>query len=343
MDSTKESDRDASSFPKPRGLFDHYADLVESLAGLKVSRRSALLGAATLAAGIPLIGWLVRAAGRFTVDLDRDIVTIGVGGIEVWRIDRRWFDGKATLSARRTESRLYVRMRHGYFPGTDLPADMTLYVKRAGPEWIARLVFDGLGFDAQFPFHIWLLGYRRAMGRVDVEHVRFSQAREIRMQGLRGNASFGPDWTFDLPEVRHGMLNLGRQGSALLSVRIDLISPASVPSPETAPTRRVTAFWPKLGGGTSIDMPGTTPRASISASHADWYVQASPESARLLASQRSGVSHLHWPGAPGMRLEAQRLEYALDLAGHAPTAAGRAQLSDAGWQDAGAVLMSAQN
>ncbi|MFL9897895.1 hypothetical protein PQR71_06935 [Paraburkholderia fungorum] len=326
---------DDDAFPKCRGLFEHYTDLVDAIAGLKTSRRSMLVGTMGMSAALPLIGPLVRTACNFRCVIEEHAVRIDIGGVPAWRIDRRWFDGVPRLSARQSASQLRVRLRDARFPGTDIPADLHLRVERVGVEWVGRLIFDGLGFEAEFPFHTWLLGYHRAMGGVAIDRVRIRAARDIRMQALRGTATFCPDWTLDLTGLSNASLHVGDQRASMQALRIELLHKRSKNLPGDACARSQTGMWPQLTGAESLDLRGTTPRACLIARHANFFMRVSSDSARIQARQREGAAQLRWPGPSELRLAAQHVDFRLDYAGASPKANGTARLGAEGWHDAG--------
>ncbi|MGN8136013.1 hypothetical protein ACTJLC_14990 [Paraburkholderia sp. 22099] len=340
MRSNRADALEGEAFPKPRGLWDHYRDLVESLTAIRTTRRAMMVGAAGLSAGLPLIGPLVRAACCFTCDADSHAFRVFIGGIEVWKIDRRWFDGIALLHVEQSASHLHVQLRQARFPGTDLPADLCLKVERGGTGWYGRLVLDGLKFDASFPFHTWLLGYHRATGEANIGRIAFRGAGDVRLDGVHGHASFGPDWTLDLGGLHRASMRIGHEETALQSLRIELNSCRPAHGKDALPVERLTDIWPIPAEGQSIGLEGVTPRVSVGSAHAVWFIRASSsKTVRVMMRLREGPAHLHWPGPSNLRLKAQRVDYTLDYADQSRKVQGAAVLPTREWHDAGALAV----
>ncbi len=308
---------EGTAFPCPREPGEHYSNLVERLTEFTATRRAVMLGMAGASAGLPLIGALVRAASRFEGHASRNAFQITISGICAWQIDARWFDGMPRLEVGHTADALRVRLTRALFPGTDLPADLLLQARRIGSQWVARLAFDAMGFTADFPFHTWLLGHRRAEVGIGIDRLAFRAAPDLRLDGLHGGAAFGPDWLLDLTGLEQARLRIGKQAIPTSGLRLEL--GLSDVDAEHGVERRMRA-WPQFAGDGRIDFAASSPRVSLEAARTRALIETSTGSARLMARQVDQGATLHWDsdGGEAIGLHARHADLALDYAGGRP-------------------------
>jgi hypothetical protein len=319
--------------PQPSDLSSHYAAFVQRLAECRTSRRSVLLGAVGASAGLPLVGALARAATNFTCHASDDAVRIDVAGIPAWTIDRRWFDGTPQLELRQRANMLRVRLRKARFPGTSVAADLLLEARRVDAGWAGRIVMDALGFAADFPFHTWLLGHDRARGKVNLHAFDFRAARDLRLTGIQGAATFGADWILDLPRIEDGAVHFGAQRSSVAALRVELARfDASAVDLERS-KMRLTHFWPVLQGASRIDFGKGSPRADMPADAARMHVAASRDVLRLRLRRDGAGSRVQWGAddASSVLLPADDLDVALHYASGAARLEGSAGMSRPIW------------
>jgi hypothetical protein len=193
----------------------------------RLTRRQVLVGAAAAAFGG---GYLESVLGGFTVALrvlGPGRVAFDVNGARAWLIDTSLFGGDPQLSVREEENRVTVSLTGARYPGTALPADLTVeLMPRPGETSVApggnlsgalmNLRMGLGGFQAgAVPFGLWLAGKLAARAPVALAGGCAAEAGgECRMDVAgRAVAEFRPDWTLVLH--RRGGSQLTYNGKAL--------------------------------------------------------------------------------------------------------------------------------
>ena len=165
-----------------------------------VSRRAALGLAGAGAAGVSPALRVAQSAslGTFTISQSRNLVVFSLDGHSCWVIDCRRFDGNPRLSLTRTADALHLTLRNARYPGTPLPADLTLRLRRAGAlrayGWRMRLELTLGGFVAEVPFERWLAGLvpLRSAARLAPQSCTLGTHATLALGGA-AEATFSPD------------------------------------------------------------------------------------------------------------------------------------------------------
>jgi hypothetical protein len=121
------------------------------------------------AAVVPVFGPSPRAARDFQVEKYGSGVRITLGGSTLFEVSAQLFDGQSAVSCDHDDNDLHIAVRGGWFPGTDIPADLDVTARRNGPGWDGSFTIQALGFDCRFPFERWLLGHPEARGTLALQ------------------------------------------------------------------------------------------------------------------------------------------------------------------------------
>jgi len=202
-----------------------YASLLARLFRTRLSRRELLRLGLGVGATLPLTGSLARAATHFNLRSNGQSAQFLIEGVPAWEIDPSRFDGSPTLTTKRGDSKVLVRLSHAYYPGTRLSADLFL-LARLGPEgWQARLLLPGLGFDATLSFENWLLGQQPAFARLRVD----SSVYDLKAAALvlRGDAAvhFLPDWSLYISGPKIATLQSIVGSATSDAIQVGLVAP----------------------------------------------------------------------------------------------------------------------
>jgi hypothetical protein len=176
---------------------------------------TAALGAATQ---VNLLG---RVFDPLEIKGDEDRLAFLLNGEERWVIDPKLFGGSPRLAIERSASRLYFKLSDATYPGTELPADLTCELNRAGRRWRMHLRMAFGGFDAKAPFEQWLAGDELAASNVRLGHtvVDLGQAGRMLLSGS-ARVTFDPAWVTALRGMKSARL-LGA-GAGLVSDSLTL-------------------------------------------------------------------------------------------------------------------------
>lgn len=151
-------------------------------------------------AGLAALG-IAPAAGKVAPSLlgnlemigDRKRVAFVLAGKVRWEINTRRFGGNPKLAVTRTDAAITLQLRDALFPGTTLPADLHLTIRRGLMGCRATLQMNLGNFYCDFPFERWLIGMSRAESRVDLSDHSIGDA-PVTLQGT-AHATFTPDWS----------------------------------------------------------------------------------------------------------------------------------------------------
>ena len=147
---------------------------------------------------------------------DENRLAFLLNGEERWIIDPKLFGGSPRLAIERSDSRLHLKLSQAFYPGTNLPADLTCELNRSGKRWRMRLQMALGGFDARAPFEKWLAGDEPAADSVRLGHTvcDLGQAGRVLVSGS-ARATFNPSWVTELRG--HQLARLLGAGDGLLS------------------------------------------------------------------------------------------------------------------------------
>jgi len=169
--------------------------------GQAVSRRAALGLAGATAAGVSPALRLAQAAspGTLTISQSRYRVVFSLDGTPRWTIDTRRFAGSPRLELTRAAGRVRVTLTAARYPGTPLPANLALLLRRTATGWRMHLDMALGGFAADAAFERWLLGLEPARGplRLPPTTVPLGTRASLFLGG-EASAAFAPDWLLTL-------------------------------------------------------------------------------------------------------------------------------------------------
>lgn len=319
--------------PPQRHLDDHYFNLVERMASGVVSRRGVLAGTLSVITGAPLIGSLARAAESFRCHTEPGATTLHISDMPVWRIDTAWFDGHPTLVTQKSADALSVRLQGGLFPGTSLPADLSLEARRVQGRWQARLWIAALDFLCDFPLAPWLLGYERAVARASPGRIYHPATPRLRACGVEGLTSFGPDWVITMQPERTARLVVDGDRVPVRSVRWELGHASAASGVPPAAALPVMRGWygihPEVPLELALDA-GT--RLELPAEPASLYVASGQKEACVMARHTHPGVCLSWAsGQQPVRVPLEASEWALKLAPAGDAYAFESRAKDRSW------------
>ncbi|MCE7935450.1 MAG: hypothetical protein DYG96_12805 [Chlorobi bacterium CHB2] len=215
-------------------------------------------------AGLAAIG-IAPAAGTVAPSLLGDLEMVGgrkrvaflLGGKVRWEINTQRFGGSPKLSVTRTSAAITVGLHDARFPGTTLPANLHLTIRRGLFGCRATLRMELGNFHADFPFERWLLGMSRAESQVEFPE---GQAIADAAAVLRGkaHATFAPDWSLALRgdgvvEINHFNTE-GESHTMADGLTLQLMDPAA-PSLIDEPVARRTKLVVERGQRTWAFLP----------------------------------------------------------------------------------------
>ena len=151
-------------------------------------------------AGLAALG-IAPAAGAVAPSLlgnlemagDRKRVAFFLGGKVRWEINTRRFGGSPQLAVTRADAAITVQLRGALFPGTTLPANLHLTIRRGLMGCRATLQMELGNFHCDFPFERWLIGMSRAESRVRFAGETVADAA-LTLRG-EAHATFATDWS----------------------------------------------------------------------------------------------------------------------------------------------------
>jgi len=203
--------------------------MAEAASGAAISRRRMLgLGmSGAVAAGltVPHLRALGGAlGGALEIVEGRNRVALVMGGVERFVIDGARFVGRPRVLVERTGGTCTLALLNARWPGTDLPADLTLTV-RPGLLNRTATIETALGMKATVRLEPWLQGRERAVAPARLENALCALGNGERVQ-LRGEAElcFAPDWT--LAVEGDGIAHCEMLGASLSSSLVHLRLPA---------------------------------------------------------------------------------------------------------------------
>jgi hypothetical protein len=162
-----------------------------------ITRRTMLGITATAPFVVPAV--LEAAAGATTFEIrgDERRIAFVVQGQERWVIDCAAFTGKPRLSVIRRRNRIRVRLASAWYPGTELPADFEVEIRRVLHTYQARFAFGPLDWRAEVSFVPWLLGECAAEGSArGGTFLHFAGGGGVDLSSpVRG--AFHPNWNFE--------------------------------------------------------------------------------------------------------------------------------------------------
>ena len=138
-------------------------------------------------------------AGALQIKGDENRLAFLLGSEERWVIDPQRFGGLPKLTIDRTDTRLRFQLAGATYPGTNLPADLTCELNRAGNGWRMHLRMALGNFQATAPFEDWLAGNEVATSavRLDGTVCELGQAGRVLARGS-ARARFAPEWVTEL-------------------------------------------------------------------------------------------------------------------------------------------------
>lgn len=168
--------------------------------GPAISRRRVL---AFGAAGAAAATWFIPSwravggtlVGDFQIVGDERRVAFLLGGEERFVIEARRFAGKAWIELKRESGIVHVRLIDARWPGTTIPANMTLTVRPGLLRRMLSIQMEFGGFHAEVPAESWLMGATQARSgfRADDGRCQLGRSVTLSFHG-RALASFTPDW-----------------------------------------------------------------------------------------------------------------------------------------------------
>lgn len=172
--------------------------------GPAMSRRRVLaLGASGAAAATWFIpSWRAvggTLVGDFQIVGDERRVAFLLGGEERFVIEARRFAGKARIELKRESGIVRVRLADARWPGTTIPANMTITVRPGLLRRMLKIEMEFGGFSAEVPAEAWLMrgGPARSGLRAQDGRCQLGRTATISFNG-RAIASFTPDWRLTL-------------------------------------------------------------------------------------------------------------------------------------------------
>lgn len=252
--------------------------------GPAVTRRQVVKMAGLAALGIaPAAGAVAPSLlGNLEMVGDRNQVAFLLGGKVRWAINTRRFGGSPRLAVTRADSAITVQLRGALFPGTTLPADLHLTIRRGLMGCRATLRMPLGNFHCDFPFERWLIGMSRAESRVEFSGHNTGGAPLV----LRGkaHAAFTPDWSLAIDgdgvaEVNHFDATATADGCTL-----KLADPAE-PSLLEEPISRRTTIKIERGNRTWAFLPAIASGLGWSAAAANTFDRLTIEAAESRTRQ----------------------------------------------------------
>lgn len=214
-----DSNDTSSALPAPTKNSAHYENIVARFLSQTATRRGFLLGAG---AGLPLVGGLARAANAFSLRRYEHGAALAMSGLDLWRIDTRWFDGDPSLDVEQSHDALKIALREARFPGTDVAADLVLSATARDGEWYGDFSFPALRFKASVRLSLWLLGLEAATGQFAFSEAQLGGLADHSLADIQGVARFTPNWAFDLESLAHGRFKFHGSEALLDRVRWEI-------------------------------------------------------------------------------------------------------------------------
>ncbi len=197
---------------RQKRLFDVESDplSLNSLAAsdndsFQVSRRQVLKSAGLVAAALTPRVLSAKGAvapvlrGAFSLKEHGNALQFMLGKNICWSIDPARFSGNPKLTYDRSEDHLIVRLRDAFYPGTEIPADLTMLVKTRLTDCSVKLTMAFGQFKAEGSLEKWLTGEMPLKSQVKVDHlVRTSNAETMLLLKGNGQARFSADWKLQL-------------------------------------------------------------------------------------------------------------------------------------------------
>ncbi len=201
---------------KPQSFF---ADPLGTLAsaddgGFKASRRQVLKSAAIAAAAMTPRALSAKSAvapalrGAFALKEDGQALHFMLGQKICWTIDPAHFSGDPTLTFDRSDEHLLIRLRNALYPGTQIPADLTLLIRTRLTDCSMKLTMAFGKFKSEGSLENWLAGAAPFKSDVQLAHeIQTSSAGTVLKLGGTARAKFFPTWTFQLNGTSIAMLH----------------------------------------------------------------------------------------------------------------------------------------
>lgn len=159
---------------------------VIGLAGL------ASLGAAPLASAVES-----ALSSTYTLRQGRGRVAFSVAGVERWVIDAKMFDGNAKVDIQKKHDALTVTLSHAFYPGTNVPADLTVVITN-GLRATAVFTLDKIGGGFSADFIPWLL--QRSTRAATTKQKRYTIGDVALTVGSNTTVRFLPSWTLQFEQ-----------------------------------------------------------------------------------------------------------------------------------------------
>lgn len=103
--------------------------------------------------------------GEFDLRVTAERVAFLVDGVERFVLDCARYAGAPRLACEKRRDRFRVALSGARFPGTFIPADITIEGRRILRSWQMFVRLEGVGFSAETPLVAWLRGEEAATGR----------------------------------------------------------------------------------------------------------------------------------------------------------------------------------
>ncbi|MBL7988673.1 MAG: hypothetical protein JNJ94_11480 [Chlorobi bacterium] len=168
--------------------------------GPAMSRRRVLaMGAGGAAAATWFIpSWRAvggTLVGDFQIVGDERRVAFLLGGEERFVIEARRFAGKARIELKRESGIVHVRLADARWPGTTIPANMTITVRPGLLRRMLKIQMEFGGFSTEVPAEAWLMRATPARSglRADDGGCQLGRLATLAFNG-RALATFTPDW-----------------------------------------------------------------------------------------------------------------------------------------------------
>lgn len=209
-----------------------------------LSRRQMLgvSGAAAVSASPVLRALDSTIRGEFRMVATGHRISFWLGGTEAWVVDTRRFGGKPVLSVAQSEGSIRIRLSGATYPGTSLPADLDVRLRKGVAGWRVTLKMPLGRFSASGSFERWLARAEPLRSRVLLKNktVVLDEHCVLRVDGT-AEATFTPDWVLTLQgDTLAALTGLGEVAHAE-SLSIQILSP-DTPSVLNAPPARRTLF-----------------------------------------------------------------------------------------------------
>jgi hypothetical protein len=204
-----------------------------------LTRREAIAGVAAAAVVPAVLSSFAEGPGVIAVTSTPGRAAFTIDGREVWTVDASRYAGRPRVAVTRTGREITVSLTGALYPGTVLPADVTIvsYDGVTGPRLHVSLALGG--FEAEVPARAWLRGRASANARVSFAAPGLGQPRWTLALGGNGDATYTAAGVFSASGSAIASLG-GLTGGALRAdaLEVRLLEPAAPSSLVRPPARR---------------------------------------------------------------------------------------------------------